>query len=148
MYNMNHLELFYFHLEKFIYILKSQDKKLVEYWINKLRISLDAQYIESLLTAAVFELSAKETNTFHWVIDNFCNCNAYIQLLENVTRFAIKKLIKKGFIPGQDFSVNSQRKILLSENIKTDLMADISESDALLIEKVLLIPKQVCSLTS
>jgi hypothetical protein len=144
---MNNLELFHFHLERVIYALKFQDKQLVEYWIEHLHLSLDYQYTDSLLTAAVFELSATDTDTCRWVLDNFSDCPPYTDLFESVTRFAIGKLIQKGFILGQDFSFTSEGKILLNENTKTTLMTDTSASDSLLLEKVLLVPQQIHSLT-
>ncbi|PMB53434.1 hypothetical protein CEN39_04460 [Fischerella thermalis CCMEE 5201] len=129
-----------------MYILKIKDKKLVEYWIEELNMNLDVEYTDSLLIAAIFELSVVDIPTFHWTLDNFSDLQPYTQLLESVTKFAIQKLIKKGFLPGQDFSTNSQRQILLNENAKTVLIADTSKSDQLLLEKVLLIHKQIHSL--
>ncbi|MFQ4146438.1 hypothetical protein [Chlorogloeopsis sp. ULAP02] len=144
---MNNLELFHFHLERAIYILKFQDKQLVEYWIEHLHLSLDYQYTDSLLTAAIFELSATDTDTCHWILDNFSDCQPYTDLLDNVIRFAIGKLIQQGFILGQDFSFTAEGKILLNEDTKNTLIADISVSDNLLLEKVLMIPQQTPSLT-
>ncbi|PLZ92363.1 hypothetical protein CEN44_06235 [Fischerella muscicola CCMEE 5323] len=135
------------HLERLIYILKIKDKKLVEYWLEKINTNIDIEYADSLLIAAIFELSVGDIQTFHWTLDNFSDLQPYINLLDSVTRFAIQKLIKKGFIPGQDFSNNSQRQLLLNENAKTVLMADTSKSDKLLLEKVLLIHQQIHSLT-
>ncbi|MER3492082.1 MAG: hypothetical protein C4323_06970 [Mastigocladus sp. ERB_26_2] len=142
-----YLELFYIHLERLIYILKIKDKKLVEYWVEELNKNIDIEYTDSLLIAAIFELSVVDIQTFHWTLDNFSDLQPYINLLDSVTRFAVQKLIKKGFIPGQDFSKNSQSQLLLNENAKTVLMADTSKSDKLLLEKVLLIHKQIHSLT-
>lgn len=145
---MNDLELFQFHLERAAYILKFQDRKLAECWVNQLNVTLAPEYIESFLVGAVFELSLTDSNTFHWVLDNLTDWRAYTRLLEAVTRFTLKTLIVKGFIPGQDFSFNSQGKILLNENTKTAIVSDISNSDKLIIEKILLIPQQITSLKS
>jgi len=119
----------------------------VEYWVEELNKNIDIEYTDSLLIAAIFELSVVDIQTFHWTLDNFSDLQPYINLLDSVTRFAVQKLIKKGFIPGQDFSKNSQSQLLLNENAKTVLMADTSKSDKLLLEKVLLIHKQIHSLT-
>ena len=143
---MEDLELFHFHLERAIYILNFKDKKLAECWVTQLNSSMGFQYTESFLTAAILELSITNTETFHWVLDNLCAWKPYAQLLAQVTKFVIKKLIEKGFIPSQDFSFNGHGKILLYENTKTVIMADTSDSDKLLMEKVLVTPKQVHSL--
>ncbi len=145
---MNDLELFHFHLERAIYILKFQDRKLAECWVHQLNTSLDNEYIESFLTAAIFELSVTDTKTFDWTLDNLSDWKSYAHLLQTVTRFALQKLINKGFIPGQDFSFTSEGKILLHENAKTAIMADVTESDNLLIKKILLIPQENNSITT
>lgn len=144
---MNELEQFYSDLKRFIYILKFQDKTLADSWISQLSNNLQPEYIESCLIAAIFELSVTEIDTFHWVLDNLSDWPTYTLLLQKVTKFIIQKLIKKGFIPGQDFSATSEGKILISENAKNVIMSDISESDNLLIKKILLISPKIHFLT-
>ncbi|QLE57913.1 hypothetical protein [Nostoc sp. TCL26-01] len=139
---MNELELFHFHLERAIYIFNFQDKQLIETWINQLNHSLETDYIEACLTAAILELSSTHSDTFHWIVDNLTDCKACVQLLEAVTRFALKKLIQHGFIPGQDFSFTADGKILLMENTKNLIIQDAAPTDGLLLEKVLLTPQQ------
>lgn len=87
---MKDLELFNFHLERAIYILKFQDRKLVEAWVYELNQNLEPEYIESCLTAAILELSNIHSDTFHWILDNLSDWTPYKQLLEAVTRFALK----------------------------------------------------------
>ncbi|BAY22602.1 hypothetical protein NIES2100_23650 [Calothrix sp. NIES-2100] len=144
--NMEDLELFHFHLERAIYILNFKDKKLAECWVTQLNSNMGFQYTESFLTAAVLELSITNIETFHWVLDNLSGWKPYAQLLAQVTKFILNKLINKGFIPSQDFSFDAQGKILLHEHTKAVIMADTSDSDQLLMEKVLLTPTQVYSL--
>lgn len=139
---MQDLEMFHFHLERALYILKFRDKKLAECWVTQLNTSMGVQNTESFLTAAVLELSLTDTKTFHWVLDNLCAWKPYAHLLVEVTRFTLKTLISKGFIPSQDFSFDAQGKILMHEQTKKAIMADVSESDRLFMEKVLVIPQQ------
>lgn len=143
---MNELEHFYFDLKRVIYILKFQDKNLAESWINQLNTNLTPDYIESCLKAAIFELSVTDINTFHWVLDNLSDWQTYNHLLQQVTKFIIQKLIIKGFIPGQDFSSTCDGKILINENVINVIMSDVSESDNLLMRKILLIPPEIHSL--
>lgn len=145
---MQDLELFHFHLERAIYILNFKDKKLAECWVTQLHSSMGLQYTESFLTAAVLELSLTNLDTFHWVLDNLSGWRPYANLLAEVTRFVLKKLVQKGFIPSQDFSFDAEGKILLHESTKAIVMANTSESDRLLIEKVLVTPAQVLSLAT
>lgn len=144
---MPELELFNYYLERLSYILNFQDRKLVEYWIEQLYSQLEYQYIESLFIAAIFELSITDTKTFHWTLDNLSDWKPCIKLLEDVMRFAVEKLMKKGFILGQDFSINSG-KILLTESVKAVLMINTSQSDCLLLEKILSLSQNFCLLTT
>ncbi len=145
---MKDLELFHFHLERAVYILKFQDKRLIETWVNQLNLNLNTEYIESCLTAAILELSTTHTETFHWIFDKLSDWQPCTQLLESVTRFALKKLIQKGFMPGQEFSFTADKKILLNENAKAVILKDTAVTDSLLLEKVLLTPQQMYAVTT
>lgn len=140
---MNELEQFHSLLKRAIYILKFKDKNLAESWRNQLNTNLKSESIESCLVAAVFELSVTDIDTFHWVIDNLSDWHTYAHLLENVTKFIIQKLIKKGFVPGKDFSSTLEGKILIHKKARTAIMSDISETDNLLITKILRISPQI-----
>lgn len=142
---MNDLEQFYSDLKRVIYIFKFKDKNLAESWISQLNINLKAEYIESCLTAAIFELSVTDIETFNWVLEHLSDWQTYANLLQQVTKFILQKLIKRGFIPGQDFSYTFEGKILIYENARKVIMSDISESDNLLIRKILLIPSEIHS---
>ncbi|HIK03718.1 MAG TPA: hypothetical protein IGS40_03230 [Trichormus sp. M33_DOE_039] len=144
---MNELERFHSDLRRVIYILKFRDKNLAESWVIQLTTNLKPEYIESCLTAAILELSVTDIDTFHWVIDNLSDWQPYANLLQQITKFVIQKLIKKGFIPGQDFSANAEGKILIHENVRQVIMSDVSESDNLFIKKILLISPEVHFLT-
>lgn len=143
---MNELEQFYSDLKRVIYILQFQDKNLAESWLSQLNSNLKPEYLESCLTAAIFELSVTDINTFHWVLDNLSDWQTYTQLLQKVTKFIIQKLIKKGFILGQHFSATFEGKILIDEKATDEIMSDVSETDNLLIKKVLLLAPEVHSL--
>ncbi|ABA22035.1 conserved hypothetical protein [Trichormus variabilis ATCC 29413] len=145
---MKDLELFQFHLDRATYILRFQDKKLIETWVTELERHLAPDYIESCLTAAILELSVSHSETFHWILDHLADWKPYKQLLESVTRFALKKLVQKGFMPGGEFSFTADGKILLTENAKATIMKDTVKTDRLLLEKILLTPQQIHLLTT
>lgn len=140
---MDELERFHCDLKRVIYILKFQEKNLAESWLTQLQTNLKPEYIESFLIAAIFELSVTDIDTFHWVLDNLSDWQVYADLLQKVTKFIIQKLIKKGFVLGQDFSSTLEGKILISEKARLVIMSDVSESDKLLIRKILLIAPEI-----
>ncbi|WP_214662530.1 hypothetical protein [Amazonocrinis nigriterrae] len=146
-YQVEDLERFYSDLKRFTYILKFHDKNVAESWIKQLHAHLKPEYIESCLIAAIFELSITDVDTFHWVLDNLSHWDTYTHLLQEVTKFVVQKLIKEGFIPGQDFSATSEGKILIHENARKVIISDISQSDNLLIKKILLTSPEIHFLT-
>lgn len=50
-------------------------------------------------------------------------------------------------MPGGEFSFTADGKILLTENAKATIMKDTAKTDRLLLEKILLTPQQIHSLT-
>jgi hypothetical protein len=58
--------------------------------------------------------------------------------MELTINLALKKLENEGFVLGRDFSVESNRRLNISEAAKTRLMIEDSVCDRLLLEELLL----------
>jgi hypothetical protein len=142
MYKSNDVELFKFSLVKVIKTLKLQNKTLVESYEKTITSLLGSDYTTNVFTAAIFELSATDPDTLDWTLKNFSTLDACAYLLEAVTKFAIQKLMKIGFVLGEDFSANVQGRILLNENAKNVLMESASVSERLLLQQILLVPNR------
>ncbi|MBF2063120.1 MAG: hypothetical protein IGS39_01600 [Calothrix sp. C42_A2020_038] len=138
MYTRDNLDLFNFNLAQTVKTLKKQDKSLVEFCINNFCTLLGSDYTANIFTAAILELSEIDRDTFYWTLENFSHHNSCCHLLEAVTGLTVKKLLKAGFILGQDFSARFQGQIFVNEAARNFLMTINSDTERLLIEKLLL----------
>lgn len=139
MYTKNDSELFNFSLTKTINALKTQNKTRVESCEKTFTALLGSNYTVNVFTAAILELSEIDITAFHWTIENFSHLKACDYLLEAVTGLTIQKLLKARFIPGEDFSSNSQGQLLVNEEVKKFLLMESkSNTERLLIQKLLL----------
>lgn len=137
MYTKNDSELFNFSLTKTISALKTKDKTCVETCEKTFTTLLGSNYTVNVFTAAILELSEIDIATFHWTIENFSHLKACNYLLEAVTGLTIQKLLKAGFILGKDFSA-SPGQLLVNEDARNVLMESKSDTERLLIQKLLL----------
>jgi len=90
-----------------------------------------------VLTKVMYQLAETDLDTCRWVLDNFYDLEAYLELVEEIAKFATQILIDKGFIPGQDFSANPAGGILIKKKASTTLMEEVAAFDRLLLEDIL-----------
>jgi len=90
-----------------------------------------------VLTKVMYQLAETDLDTCRWVLDNFYDLEAYLELVEKIAKFATQILIDKGFIPGQDFSANPAGGILIKKKASTTLMEEVAAFDRLLLEDIL-----------
>ena len=134
--NTNDLEPLTFDVELIIDALKSQDKALLksfEYFFTTL---FSPKYTKDILTAAVFQLAETDVDTCRWVLHSFYDLKLHYDITEGIVMFAAQKLIDKGFILGQDFSVTQTGEIVLNKNANAALMAGTSASDHIFFEEI------------
>jgi len=87
-----------------------------------------------VLRKVMDQLAETDLETCRWVLDNFYDLEAYLELIEKVVNFATQVLIDKGFLPGQDFSANPAGGILIKKKARTTLMEEATAFDRLLLE--------------
>lgn len=85
--------------------------------------------------AAVLELSETDTDTCRWTLRNLHETQ-HSDIIEELIRFAVRKLIYQGLILGVDFSITPNSKIILNRNAMDTLIAGTSSADALLLEEI------------
>jgi len=90
-----------------------------------------------VLTKVMYQLAETDLDTCRWVLDNFYDLEAYLELLEKIAKFATQILIDKGYIPGQDFSANPAGGILIRRKVSAVLMEETAAFDRLLLEDIL-----------
>lgn len=137
MHNTNDVERFNFHIELVIDALKRQDKPLVALVEEFLTTLFGSEYTMDILTAAMFQLAETDPYTCRWSLQNFYDLKLHSDITEGVIMFAFKKLIAKGFIFGQDFSVTATGGVFINKYAKAALKEGTSASDWLFLEKIL-----------
>jgi hypothetical protein len=89
-----------------------------------------------VLIKVMYQLAETDIDTCRWVLDNFYDLEAYLELIEKIAKFATQILIDKGFIPGQDFSANPAGGILTKRKASAVLMEETAAFDRLLLEDI------------
>jgi len=90
-----------------------------------------------VLRKVMDQLAETDLETCRWVLDNFYDLEAYLELIEKIINFATQVLIDKGFVPGQDFSANPAGGILIKKKASTTLMEEATAFDRLLLEDIM-----------
>lgn len=127
----------------FAYVLKSRDKALVETCEQTLISILGSTCTTNVMNAAMFELAESAPETCKWVWQNFPDLEAGISLKEHFFIFTVQKLIRLGFVLGQDFSATNEGTILINKTVKLVLFQSISDADSILIEEIIQVNEQV-----
>lgn len=128
-------EVFSFYLDLLIDTLKLQNEALVKSIKDFLITLLGREYSRDIFTAAVFQLAETEPDSCRWFLRTFSALNC-LELTEGVIMFSVKKLIGKGFILGQDFSVTPTGEIVITKNAQKALMEGSSASNRLFLEEI------------
>lgn len=118
-------------------ILKLHDKDLVKVCEETLTKLVGRDEVSHVLNAAMFQLAETHPETCHWTWHNFPELQVCMDLKEHVVMFIVQKLIKNGFILGEDFSKNLDGDILLTPNAKVYLMIDCLPCEWKFIKSVL-----------
>jgi hypothetical protein len=142
--NQDDVEQFVLNVEFVSHCLKTQDQRLLETSEKILNHLLGIDHASNIFVAALFELATAENVNFEWDIEILSALEPYRKIFKIVSMSAAEKLIRKGFIPGQDFSADGTGKILLSQQTKTALIESISEiEDHILLDKILKVPEAI-----
>lgn len=136
MYNISYLEPFNFDVDLVIDAFKNQNKALLESFECFFTSLCGSNYTKDILTSAVFQLAETDIDSCRWALRNFYDLKLHDDVKEGVVMFAAQKLIDKGFVFGQDFSITHTGEIFINKNAKDTLMADTSAADHIFIEEV------------
>jgi hypothetical protein len=84
----------------------------------------------------LFQLAETDLDTCCWALRNFYDLKLHFHIAEEIVMFAAQKLIKKGFVLGQDFSATPTSGILIKKDAKATLMKEVSALDCLFLEEI------------
>lgn len=134
---MNHAEEFNLSVALLVDIFKLKNEPLVESCRQTFIALFGYEYTTDVMTAAVFQLAATDSDTCHWTLHTFYELDACLKLIEGALKFAVQKLIGLGFVLGKDFSASADGEILLNHAAKTALLENVSDADWNFLEEIL-----------
>ncbi|MBV8882441.1 MAG: hypothetical protein JO235_00350 [Chroococcidiopsidaceae cyanobacterium CP_BM_RX_35] len=134
---LNDAEWFYLNLELIIEALKLQEHSVVECIAVYLITQLGFESTADILTAAVFQLSETDPDICRWSWQTFSHLNFHLGLRDEIQMFATRKLISKGFLLGQHFSLTATGGIVMTKNAQTALREGTTAADWLFLEAIL-----------
>lgn len=137
MYNTNPVKEFKLNVKLIISALKTKNNELIKACQETLSTQFGTDYLASVMTSAVFQLAETDPDLFSWTWQHFYELDACLDLIEQSIMFAVKRLIKKGFILGKDFSTTFTGEILITREAKEVLMESGSCLDHIFLEEIL-----------
>ncbi|MBW4564538.1 MAG: hypothetical protein KME32_26075 [Mojavia pulchra JT2-VF2] len=135
MQDINDVESFNLQIELMVDTLKLQNKAILKSVEELLAALIGFEYTSDILMAAVLQLSETDADACRWTLRNLHDIQ-HLDVIEELTKFAVKKLISRGFIFGQDFSMTPNSRIILNRNAMDVLIAGTSIADSLLLEEI------------
>lgn len=135
MQDINDLEHFNFQVELMVHTLKLQNKAILKSVEKLLAEVVGFAHTSDILMAAILHLSETDADTCRWTLRNLPDIQ-HLDVIEEISMFAVKKLIGKGLIFGRDFSITPNSRIILNRNTMNALMLGTSTADSLLLEEI------------
>ncbi|MGD1859312.1 MAG: hypothetical protein ACFB0E_04995 [Leptolyngbyaceae cyanobacterium] len=107
--------------------------------LKKLLVALPSPlYAKKILLRALLQLLECELENGQWILDH-CDCLLpELDLKATAQSIAIQHLTSLGFSSPHDFELSSEARLKISEPACTILLSALSDSDRIVIEKVLL----------
>lgn len=132
----NHNKSFEHYLSLTTEALKLQNEAVAKNYEQKLVALLGIEYTTDILTAAILQLSETEPRIFCWTLENLAELEACYNLLQDIIKIAVSKLLSQGFSLGQDFSVTHKPKLLIKPNARESLLKSILPTDQIFFEVI------------
>lgn len=127
------------YIELAVDVFKAQDQESINFLKDFLTVLPSPTYIEQVLIAGIEILAETEPESCRWLLRNGSFLMPEVDLVDLAIDLAITKLESQGFLLGQDFALEANGQLLVSEQAKVILLMDNSVRDRLLIEEIVLV---------
>lgn len=87
--------------------------------ISDLRTKFSVEELAGLILVSIERVVWFDVDSVFWTIENLIPADVMVEMKKIVTFTLYQQLIAKKFIPGQDFSVDANGKLLVKDNAKT-----------------------------
>ena len=90
--------------------------------INHLRTQLAVEAIAGLLLISIERLIWFDTDSVVWTIEHLIPADVMLEIRRTTTIALYQQLIGQGFVPGKEFSMDANGKLLLNDRAKTAML--------------------------
>ncbi|MBD0300966.1 MAG: hypothetical protein ICV85_01965 [Tolypothrix sp. T3-bin4] len=99
--------------------IMTRNSLIVKALIAHLRTQLTPEYVAGVLIISIERVIWFDTEAIVWAVENLIPADI-MQEIRRITSFTIyKQLVAKGFVPGQDLSVDADGNLLLKKKVRT-----------------------------
>ena len=120
--SMNSLEL-ETEIEKMARAMMTRNRDIGRDLIVHLQTQLPVDAVAGLMIVSIERVIWFDTDSVFWTIENLIPADV-MEEIHRITSFAFYKLfVSKGFLPGKDFSVDANGKLLLKEQLRTAVLS-------------------------
>ncbi|WP_017717994.1 hypothetical protein [Kamptonema formosum] len=120
---MNQLELER-ESRKLTLAMRARNREIGSALIAHLRSQLTLEEVAGVTIVSIERLLFwSDTDSFFWSAQHIIPADVMQEVQKIISAAAYKRLISKGFVPGKDFSVDGEGKLLLNDRAKTAVLA-------------------------
>lgn len=127
------------YIELAVDVFKAQDQESINFLKDFLTVLPNPTYIEQVLIAGIEILAETEPEACRWLLRNCSFLMPEVDLVNLAIDLAITKLESQGFVLDQDFGLEANGQLQVSEQAKVILLMGNSVRNRLLIEEILLV---------
>lgn len=121
MLSMNSLQL-ELEVDKIARVMMTRNREIGTDVLHHLRTELPIEALAGLMIISVERLLWFDIDAVLWAIENIIPADV-MQEIKNITTFTLfQQLVSRGFIPGKEFSVDANGRLLLGDQAKTSML--------------------------
>lgn len=116
--SMNALQL-ELEIEKMARAMMTRNSEIGKDLIGHLRTMFTLEAVAGLMIVSIERLIWFDTDSVFWTIEHLIPADVMQEIKKITTLCLYKRLISKQFMPGKDFSVDANGKLLLNDQART-----------------------------
>ncbi|MBE9039827.1 hypothetical protein IQ235_03345 [Oscillatoriales cyanobacterium LEGE 11467] len=125
------------YIELSVEILKTQDRKAIEFLKNFLAILPSLTEISMVLTAAIEQLAQTDPESCRWILRNPRELMPELDLLSLGQQVLRSQLKTERILPKTDFFFDENARMVLRKEIKERLMTNSNKAESLILEEMI-----------
>lgn len=103
--------------------MTSRDSRIGKALLANLKTQLTLRDVAGVILVSLERLLWLDSDSFLWSVENLIPVDILQEIQGIISTAIYKRLIEQGLIPGQDFSVDADRKLLLNCKAKVAILA-------------------------